>query len=68
MSALAEQVGEEVLSRVLHETSDEILGRSSRRWALYLIVALLGVATATAIVRYRSRRLAHEAVGPATPA
>jgi hypothetical protein len=66
MNAIAEEVGEEVLSRALHEAADEIRGRSSRRWALYLIAALLGVAIATAVVKYRSHRLATDAVRPAT--
>ena len=57
MIAIAEQVGQEVLSDVLQEAVNEVRGRSSRKWGVALVSLLLGMAIAIAFVQLRRRQL-----------
>jgi hypothetical protein len=60
MSPIAEQLGDELASRIVQEAADEVRGRSSRKWAVALVALLLGAAIALVVVQRRARRVAAE--------
>ena len=63
MGAIAEKLGEEVASDVLHEAFDEVRGRSSRKWGVTLVVLLLAAVIAVVVVRSRSQQVATQSEG-----
>ena len=60
MSPIAEQLGDELASRIVQEAVDEVRGRSSRKWAVALVALLLGAAIALVVVQLRARQVAAE--------
>ena len=63
MSPTAEQLGDELASRIVQEAVDEVRGRSSRKWAVALVALLLGAAIALVVVQRRARQVAAESDG-----
>ena len=60
MSPIAEQLGDELASRIVQEAVDEVRGRSSRKSAVALVALLLGAAIALVVVQRRARQVAAE--------
>ena len=56
MESVIEELGELVVSDVLQEAVDEVTGRSKRKWAVVLVVFLVGSVWAAVIIRKRRRR------------
>ena len=58
MESLVVDVGEAVASGFLQEAVDEATGRSKHKWAVVVLVAVLGGVVAVGVIRSRRRRTA----------
>jgi hypothetical protein len=56
MELVSETLGERLVTNVVTEAFDEMIGRSNRKWAAMLAAAIVGAIIAAAITRRRARR------------
>jgi hypothetical protein len=55
MGSVAETFGERLVTDVITEALDELTGRSKRKWAAVLVVAIVGAIIAAAVAKRRRR-------------
>ena len=65
MGSIVEMLGRQLATDIVHEASDEILGRSSKKWAVVLVAALAGIAIAIFVMQRRHAQVSNELVAGA---
>ncbi len=56
MSPVAEYVGKQIASDVIHEAVNEVVGKSKQKWALVVLALVLGAVVASVVVRRRAEK------------
>ena len=57
MGPIATNAAEQVAETVLSEASDELRGRSNRKWAVMLLAFLVGMVVAVVVIKRRGGTL-----------